>query len=303
MNELWIILTGALVAVNCAILGSFLLLRRMAMLGDAISHSALPGIAIAYLLSSSLSTTPLLLGAALVALLSVSLIELLQKKVGLQADASMGISYSFLFAIGVILVSAFAQNTDLDQECLLYGDIAYIPFELFITQSGLNLGPEALWWQGGALLVNAAVIYFAYRAFFVTSFDPSFASGLGISTRGWHYLLMCMVAITVVFSFRVVGAILVLAFLVVPPATAFLLTRRLQHMLILSIVFGIVSAVMGFLVAEWWQSSIAGSMALFTGLIFVLVFLFLMLKKSWLSTGQTYSKLNSAEQASSSTRP
>jgi manganese/zinc/iron transport system permease protein len=140
MNDFWIILTGSLVAINCGMLGVFLILRKMAMIGDAISHAVLPGIVVAYLLAQSRNAIFTLLGAALFGLLTTFLIELFYKRARLQSDASIGITFTWLFAIGVILVTAFTGNIDLDQECVLYGDIAYVPFDLWYV-GDQSIGP------------------------------------------------------------------------------------------------------------------------------------------------------------------
>ncbi len=272
MNDFWIILTGALVAINCGLLGAFLILRKMAMVGDAISHAVLPGIVIAYLVADSRNAVIMLIGAAGFGLLTTFLIEWFYKRARIQADASIGITFTWLFAIGVILVSAFTGNVDLDQECVLYGDIAYVPFDLLFWNDQAY-GPTPTWLLSGNLLLILAALFIGYRGFFITSFDPAFASGLGVRTGAWHYALMGAVSLTVVLSFNVVGAILVVAFLVVPPAAAYLLSKKLTSMLWLSAGFGILSAVLGFYLAVWWQASISGSMAVAAGIIFILVFI------------------------------
>lgn len=277
MSDFWIILTGALVAVNCGLLGAFLILRRMAMTGDAISHAVLPGIVGAYLISGSRNSLVMLIGAALFGLLTARLIELFKKYARLQSDASIGITFTFLFAVGVVMVSAFSGNIDLDQECVLYGDIAYVPFDLLYSGT-VNLGPTPVWLQGGNLIVVLALLTFGFRGFFITGFDPGYARGLGINTGGWHYLLMGMVSLTTVMSFNAVGAILVVAFLVVPPATAYMLSTRMRTMLWLTAGFGIASAVGGFYLAVWMNSSISASMAVMSGLLFAAVFLLLKLR-------------------------
>lgn len=274
MSDFWIILTGALVAVNCGLLGAFLLLRRMAMTGDAISHAVLPGIVAAYLVSGSRNSVVMLIGAAVFGLLTARLIELFKKRARLQADASIGITFTFLFAVGVVLVSAFSGNIDLDQECVLYGDIAFVPFDL-LYRGTTNLGPASVWLQGGNLIAVLAVLIIGFRGLFITGFDAGYARGLGINTGGWHYLLMGMVSLTTVMSFNAVGAILVVAFLVVPPATAYLLSTRMRTMLWLTTAFGIASAVGGFYLADLWKTSISASMAVMSGVLFTAVFLLL----------------------------
>lgn len=273
MDGFWIILIGAMVAASCSLLGSFLILRKMAMVGDAISHAVLPGIVIAYLVSGSRASIPLLIGAAAVGILSTVLIEIFHKRFKVQSDASIGVTFTMLFAIGVILISAFADQVDLDQECVLYGEIAYVPLNLWFTASGLSLGPYPVWIIGGALILVSLFIVFGFNALKITTFDEKYAISLGISTAFWHYALMAMVSLTTVVSFEVVGAILVVAFFIIPPATAYLLTKDLRRMILLSVLFGVTSAVLGYLLAAALDSSIAGAMVTVTGALFVLVFL------------------------------
>jgi manganese/zinc/iron transport system permease protein len=272
MNDFWIILTGVLVAVNCGLLGAFLILRKMSMVGDAISHAVLPGIVIAYLVADSRNGVVMLIGAAGFGLLTTFLIEWFYKRARIQADASIGITFTWLFAIGVILVSAFTGNVDLDQECVLYGDIAYVPFDLLFWNDQ-TFGPTPIWLQSGNLVLILATIFIGYRGLFITSFDPGFATGLGIRTGAWHYALMGAVSLTVVLSFNAVGAILVVAFLVVPPAAAYLISKKLPTLLWFTVLFGILSAVGGFYLAVWWQASISGSMAVAAGFLFLVVFI------------------------------
>jgi manganese/zinc/iron transport system permease protein len=264
MNAFWIILTGSLVAACGALLGSFLLLRKMTMLGDAISHAVLPGIVLAYLASGSRSPLWMLGGAALFGVLSTLLIEWLQKKARLQADAAIGLAFTFLFALGVILISAYAGQVDLDQECVLYGEIAYVPLDTW-SWGGLSLGPRPVWILGLLLVAISLFIYIAYKPLVLTSFDPDYALALGVSSALWHYLLMGFVSLTTVLSFESVGAILVVAFLVGPASAAYLLVRRLPQMLGLALLLGLAAAASGYYLALALNGSIAGAMAVMIG--------------------------------------
>ncbi len=273
MNDFWIILTGALVAVNCGLLGVFLVLRRMAMIGDAISHAVLPGIVLAYLIAQSRNSILILIGAALFGLLTTFLIELFYKRARVSADASIGITFTWLFAIGVILVSAFSGNVDIDQQCVLYGDIAYVPFDTLYIGGTTPAGPAPIWLQGGNLIAIIAMLLIGYRGFVITTFDATYARGMGIATGSWHYVLMAMVSLTIVLSFNSVGAILVVAFLVVPPSAAYLLSRSVPSMITYTVIFGIASAIGGYFLADWWRASISGAMAVAAGMIFLVVFI------------------------------
>lgn len=274
MNAFWIILTGSLVATCCSLLGCYLILRRMAMVGDAISHAVLPGIVIAFLFTGSRDTVPMLIGAGLLGVLTTFLIEFFHRFARVQADAAIGVTFTWLFAIGIILISVFAGQVDLDQDCVLYGEIAYVPLDLWITDGGLSMGPRTVWTLGIVTLMIALFIILGYKELFLTTFDPAFAAAIGISTTLWYYLLMTAVSLTTVASFESVGAILVVAFLVVPPATAYLLTDNFKTMLVLSVLLGILASVAGYYLAVWLDGSIAGAIATVTGIEFLLAMFF-----------------------------
>jgi manganese/zinc/iron transport system permease protein len=267
-----ILLVGSMVAASCALVGTFLVLRKMALMGDAISHAVLPGIVIAFLLSGSRSPLPMVLGAGALGVLTVLLVELFNRSGRLREDASIGVVFPALFSIGVILVSRYTAQVDLDLDCVLYGEIAYAPWDLLLAGER-SLGPKALWVTGGALGLDLLLVALLYKELKVTTFDPALAAALGFSPLVLHYLLMSAVSVTVVSSFESVGAILVVAMLVVPPATAYLLTDRLSRMLLLAVGLGIASAVGGYWLARWWDASIAGAMATVAGGFFVLALL------------------------------
>ncbi|HEX4953605.1 MAG TPA: iron chelate uptake ABC transporter family permease subunit [Thermoanaerobaculia bacterium] len=270
--ELVIILVGSLVAGSCALVGSFLVLRRMALLGDAISHAVLPGIVLAFLATGERSTLPMVIGAAAFGVITVVLVELLQKTERLKEDASIGVVFPVLFSIGVLLLARYANQVDLDLDCVLYGEIAYAPWDVLVL-GGRTLGPKALWINGGVFLVNLLLVVLLYKELKLSTFDRELAATLGFAPAALHYGLMAATSWTVVGAFESVGAILVVAMLVVPPAAAYLLTERLSRMLALSVGFGVASAALGYLLARAWDASIAGAMGVVAGLIFLASFL------------------------------
>lgn len=282
MSGIWIMLTGAVIAITCGLLGTFLILRKLSMVGDAISHAVLPGIVLAYLISGSRDSIPMLMGAACLGVFATLIIELLHKKARLQTDASIGIAFTTLFAIGVILISYYAGQVDLDQDCVLYGEISYVPLDMIYYADGYSLGPRALWISGMNLILTGSFIYLGYKGLSITTFNEEFARSIGISTIFWHFALMSLVSLTTVVSFESVGAILVVAFLIVPAATSYLLTGDLKTMLGLSILFGILSSVGGYYLASAIDGSVAGAMASVSGLIFFLIFGFSILKTKFL---------------------
>jgi len=273
MEGLFIIITGALVAISCGLLGCFLILRKMAMVGDAISHAVLPGIVIAFFISGDRDTIPMLIGAGLLGLVATFLIEYFHRKGRLQTDASIGVTFTWLFALGVILISAFADKVDIDQDCVLYGEIGLIELDNWILDDGTILGPRVFYIMLFITILVIVFIFIGYNGLYLTTFDPVYAATIGISTALWHYLLMGMVSLTTVASFEAVGAILVVAMIVVPSATAYLITEKLKIMLILTCVFGVVIAIGGFYLAVWIDGSIAGAMATVAGGLFGIVYL------------------------------
>jgi len=267
-NAFLIILTGALIAVSCGFLGVFMMLRKMSMTGDAISHAVLPGIVIGFFVSGSQRSLEVIMGAGLLGILATLMIEGLRKKAKVQLDASIGITFTLLFAIGIILINLFAYKVDLDQECVLYGEIAYLPIDLWITKSGLNLGPRITWLAALNFFFVVGFIYLLFKELILTSFDESFSSVIGVNAKGVNLALMSMVSYTTVSSFESVGAILVVALLVVPPATAFLWTKSLIPLMKLTAGLGIFIAIFGYYFAYWMDSSIAGMMVTLAGVLF-----------------------------------
>jgi manganese/zinc/iron transport system permease protein len=267
MSDLYIIITGALVAVSCSLLGCFLILRKMVMVGDAISHAILPGIVIAFLISGSRESIPMLIGAAITGFLTTFMIELFHHKAKLQQDAAIGVTFTSLFALGVILISVYASKIDLDQDCVLYGEIAYVG----LGETGI---PKAVLVTGTIMVLVVLFIYTGYKELMLTTFDPSFAVAIGFSSTAWHYALMGMVSLTTVAAFESVGSILVVAFLIAPAATAYLLTDKLFPMLLVSALAGIIAATVGYYIAVLIDGSIAGAMSAVCGVEFILALLF-----------------------------
>ncbi len=270
--DLVIILTAILVAVPCALLGSFLVLRQMAMMGDAISHAVLPGIVIAFFLSESLGPLASLLGATVFGLLTTVLVQALSDTRRVKEDSAIGIVFTALFALGVFLVSKFARDVHLDLQHVLYGEIAYAPLNPLLV-GDFDLGPRSLWTLGLVTALVLALVGLLYKELKLTTFDPGLAAALGFAPATVHYLLMGAVSFTTVGAFDSVGAILVVAFLIVPPATAYLLTERLSRMLLLAVAAGVISAVGGYALAYSLNVTIAGSMAVVAGLLFLLALL------------------------------
>lgn len=265
-------------AINAALLGCFLLLRKMSLVGDAISHAVLPGIVVAYYLSGDKTSILLLIGATLTGVLTSYLITFLSKKARIQSDASIGITYTLLFALGMIMISTWLKgNVDIDMECVLYGDVALINLDKIIIDGNLYIGPRAFYVEVVAFVIIVISLIWGFKGFKILAFNEDYAQSLGIITGRWHYFLMTLVSLTTVVAFEVVGAILVVGFLIVPPATAQLLTNRLKPMLVLASLIGVLSAIGGYYLALWINVSITGAMVVISGVFFAVAFIYVQL--------------------------
>lgn len=270
--QLEIQLIAAVTAVACALVGVFLVLRRMAMMSDAISHTVLLGIVLGFFLTRDLASPILIVGAALTGVLTVSLVELLNRTRLVREDAAIGLVFPVLFSIAVILISRYAGNVHLDTDAVLMGELAFAAFNRF-TPFGVDLGPVMLYLMGGILLLNLVFIFLFYKELKLATFDAGLAAALGFAPGLIHYALMSVVSVTVVGAFEAVGSILVVALMVAPPITAYLLTDRLAYMIGLSALAGIASAISGYWLAHLLDASIAGSMATMSGVLFGVAFL------------------------------
>ncbi|MFZ5571113.1 MAG: metal ABC transporter permease [Thermodesulfobacteriota bacterium] len=277
--DTWIVVTGMLSAMACALLGNYLVLRRMSMMGDAISHAVLPGLAIAFLISGSRDSLPMLLGAVGIGVATAMLIQGVNRLSGLDQGASMGVIFTSLFALGLILIRQAADHVDLDPGCVLYGAIELTPLDVQ-TFLGWEV-PRAALTNGAMLLINILFVVVFFKELRITSFDPALADTMGFNAGAMHYILMGLVAATTIAAFESVGSILVIAMLIVPGATAHLLTDRLLSMLSVSIAVAALSAVLGHLgaitIPLWFgfrDTSTAGMMAVAAGALFLSAFLF-----------------------------
>lgn len=258
---IWIFLMGFLVTAACGFLGTFIVWRRMALVGDAIAHSVLPGLVIAFLLSQSRDTVPMFLGAVGAGILTTALIEIIHQKSRIKTDAALGIVFTTLFAIGIVLVSLYGDNVDLDTDCVLYGEIEHVTLEPLVSVFGLFEAPgSVLRMSVVALLVVGLVILF-YRPLVVSSFDPGLARSMGMNPAVMHHALMALLAIVVVSSFEAVGAVLVIAMLIFPGTTASLLSDRLPVILGLTLVIALIGSLLGMHTALWLDVSTAGAIS------------------------------------------
>ena len=239
------VVQGVLVSLSLGLIGCFLVVRGMALLGDALSHSVLPGIVAGFLVSAALGTASLhspwiLVGATAAGLAAALLVQAVQEQSRVKEDASLGIIFTTLFAVGVVMVNQFAGQSDLDPQCVLYGNLEYF--------ASFDAGevPSGIWpmsWITAGIVVLLVVFY---RHVLISTFDPALAASLGIPSRAVHYAMMTVLSLTIVASFESVGAILPVALLILPGATARLWTDRMTPMLLLAAGHGVVSTVLGY---------------------------------------------------------
>lgn len=271
----WIVLMGFLVTAACGLVGNFLLLRRMALVGDAISHSVLPGLILAFVVFRSSSTPVMFLGAMTAGLVTVLLIEFIHRQSRVKPDAAICIAFTTLFAFGVAMMSSLETQgpIHIDAECVLYGEIAFVPLEPPVELGGVLLGPMPVVRMAGVLLVLIAAVILFYKELVVTSFDPGLARSLGMRTAVWHYGLMGALAVVIVGAFESVGAILAVAMLIVPPMFASLLSNRLPVRFLLTGGHAFLSALIGYHLSVWLECSAAGAMVVAAAGLFVLVWI------------------------------
>lgn len=272
-HQIDIMILASITAVACALPGVFLVLRRVSLMSDAISHAILLGIVVGFMLTKSLASPWLIIGATLTGVLTVVLTELIINTQKLKKDAAIGLVFPLLFSIGVILLNRFVGDVHLDADCVLFGEIAFIPFDRFIF-GGEDFGPKGTWIISGILLLNVLFISLFYKELKISTFDPGLAASLGLFPIALNYALMTVVSVTAVGSFEIVGSILVVALMIGPPAAAYLLTDRLSFMIFISAGLGVAAAIGGYFLAFWIDASIAGSMATMTGIIFLTVLVF-----------------------------
>lgn len=265
-------LVAVLVAAACALPGVFLVLRRVSLMSDAISHTVLLGIVFGFMLVGDIRNPVLILFAALSGVLTVSLTELLLKTGRIKEDAAIALVFPALFSIAVIIINRNFANVHLDTDAVLLGELAFAPFNR-AELLGLDL-PKGVWIMGAVLLLNIGLIALCYKELKLATFDAALATALGFSPALIHYGLMAVVSVTAVGAFDHVGSILVIALMIAPPAAAYLLTDRLWRMLVYSALIGAASAVAGYWLARGFNVNISGAMASMTGVFFTAAFLF-----------------------------
>jgi ABC-type Mn2+/Zn2+ transport system permease subunit len=285
--HLWAIATAAVVAAGCAVVGTLLVVRRMSLLGDAISHAVLPGIVVAVLLGGRPGGLWVLVGAVVAALLTVWLTQVLHEGVGMSEDAGAGVVFTTLFALGVVLITLAASRIDLDPSCVLYGILELVPFDTLLL-GGVEV-PRAFLTAGLVFLCLLGGVTLLWKELLASAFDPAAAAAAGLPVAGLTTGLLAATALATVAGFEAVGAILVVAMLVVPAAAAELLVHRLHLVMGVAIALGVLGGIVGYLAAWQFNTSAAGMIAVVLGIEYALAVLLApghgILARAWAAAG------------------
>ncbi len=269
---LQLLITALLTAAACALPGTFLVLRGTSFMSDALGHAIFLGIVISFFIMHQLHHPCMFIGTTMIGLATVAIIELLIKTKRVHHDSAIGIIFPLLFSIAVILINLFARSIHLDIDVVLLGELAFTPLQQ-IKIGGIDCGSYAMWTMSIILIANIITIAANFKAFSIATFDQNFASLLNFKPHAIHYLIMMMTCWTIVGAFECAGAILVVAFMITAPATAQLITKRLTHMLIISVLLGMIGAVSGCILAHLCNVSITGSIATMNGVWFLIIFM------------------------------
>lgn len=279
LNDILNITTALLIAWTCSLLGVFMVLRKLVMVGDAISHSVLPGVVIAFLFGSFSSSGLILIGAAIFGVLTTVIIDFLFRKLKLQEDASIGLTFTWLFALGVLLIAFFADgNSHIDKDCVLFGELGLTFLDKIIIHGRL-WGTKSIVSLFPLFILVLFFVIKGFKGFKIHAFQAEYAQSRGISNRFWHFSLMALVSLVTVLSFESVGAILVVGFLVIPPATAYLLTGDLKKMHLYSILISTLNVVAGYTLALSFNLAISPTIITFAGFVLFLTIIFVNSKK------------------------
>lgn len=268
-----ILLIAVLTSMASAIVGVFLVLRKMSMMTDAISHTVLLGIVLVFMIVGDLNSPWLIIGATIMGVLTVYIIELIVKSKRTSEDAATGVVFPLLFGIAVIIISLQFRNVHLDIDAVLLGNIEFAIFDQLVI-GGTEIGPRSLYIMLGVTILNFVFFTVFYKELKIVSFDPALATVLGISPIIIHYVLMFLVSLTAVTSFNAVGSILVIALMIGPAMTAILFTKNLFTTAITSVLIGILNSVFGYITAIYFDITISGTISVLTLVVFLLAFFF-----------------------------
>jgi manganese/zinc/iron transport system permease protein len=267
---IYIFCIAACTAVSCAVLGVFMFLRGVSLMSDAISHALILGIVLMFLWIRSLTSPLLTIGAAGAGISVVIITEYILRKTTLKKDTAIGFVFPIFFSIAIILISRYARDIHLDLDMVLLGDLVFAPFSRFYFYD-IDCGPQALWSMGISAITVCAVAGIAWRELALTLFDPLYAYCVGRKPAVVYYCIMIVASIVAVGAFNSVGAIVVVALMIIPAASAFCTARSVLGMVMHAVCYALLGVMGGYWMAAWADVSVAGSIATMLGIIFSLV--------------------------------
>jgi len=259
-------------ATACALLSPFLVLRKLSMVSDAISHSVLLGIVLAFFIVKDVGSPLLIAGAALFGVITVFAVEFLSGTGLVKNDDAVGIVFPMFFALAVVLITKFARNVHLDTDIVLMGEVIIAPLNR-TEFLGMDL-PKAFVQMGILFIVNLLFIIIFFKELKITTFDKGFAKLAGFSSVALFYALMTLSSLTAVTAFDAVGAILVVSFLITPGAAAYLISKDLKVMIAISVGYAVINSVLGYVLSLLMNVSMSGMTAAVAGVTFLITFLF-----------------------------
>lgn len=262
-----VLITAILLSAASALAGVYLVLGKQSMYGDALSHSVLPGIVLMYLLTGERSFSGSLIGAVITGIVVSLFIERLQRMRGIPLDAAIGTIFVIFFALGIVLISGPAAGVDLDQDCVLFGEIAFVPFER-IQLGSYDFGPKGIWISSFLLLISLLFQIFFGRVMTLTTFQSEYIHSVGINPGILKIMYSIFISVVVVLAFELVGVILVISLLVTPTATAWLYSHKMKTLIFISIGVAVLTSITGVVTASLFDVSISGSIATIQGLVF-----------------------------------
>ena len=283
--DTWVVITASLFGIACVLPGCFLLVGQQSMTSHGVSHAVLPGIVIAYLISGEVNTVYLLIGAVISGICCVALSRTLERLSGVNANAALGISFTSLFALGLILQRLCADHVHIEPSHVLFGDLEMAVVETVLF--GVDSLDSIVWRAGLIALINLVAVILLFKELRIATFDPQHGDSVAARPQVTYYFLMILSSITAVMAFEAVGSILVVAMMIIPPAIAFQLTSNLKLMMVIAVGVSVLTAGLGHwlsiqffgsLFGGWFQleatsTSSAGSIAVTSGLLLVLTIL------------------------------
>lgn len=269
---LWTLAIAVLTAVVCSLCGVFLVVKHESMIAEALSHAVLPGILVAFLIFQDRTSPWLIISAGLSGLLMVWVVQTIRKTGLVDGDAALGIVFSALFSVGIICANLGLNKVHFDSHCIIDGNLAMAALRPF-TIGGTEIAPYAFVSMATVLALLVGFIAIFYKELKLMMFDAALSQTFGFRPAMLHLIWLALVSITTVSAFEIAGSILVVALMIAPPATAFLLTRRLGVMLTISSIIGVISSVIGLYLGLWLDIAPTGPIASVAGMIFLLTVL------------------------------